>query len=245
MTARRASKPALDSFTEIATLRIDLKDSEPPIWRQVEVPTSITLKVLHAIVQVTMGWLDCHLREFRTGGTTYGLPMDEDWGTAQRKSADRTRLRDVIGPGVTTIDYIYDFGDSWEHLLTISDVRTGDTAIGYPRFVDGERDCPPEDCGGIPGSTRCSTPVQTLLIPTMRRSSSGWMTTTPKPSTHSRSKSRSPASPHDATPPQSASSNRHRPIGDRRGLHRMDTFSLNRHCSRCPGSSALFEGRRR
>jgi hypothetical protein len=155
MTARRAlkaaPKTAISSFTEIATLRIDLKDSDPPIWRLVEVPTSITLKVLHDIVQVTMGWLDYHLWEFRINGTTYGLPMDEDWGTAPRKLADRTRLRDVIGPGTTTIDYIYDFGDSWEHLLTVSDVRTGDPAIGYPRFVDGERDCPPEDCGGIPG----------------------------------------------------------------------------------------------
>lgn len=147
MTARRA----IDSFTEIATLRIDLKDSEPPIWRLVEVPTSITLKVLHDIVQVTMGWLDYHLWEFRVDGTTYGLPMDEDWGTSPRKSADRTRLRDMITPGTTIIDYIYDFGDYWEHRLTVSDVRAGDPTIGYPRFVDGERDCPPEDCGGIHG----------------------------------------------------------------------------------------------
>ena len=151
MTARRAPKAAIDSFTEIATLRIELKDSDPPIWRLVEVPTSITLKVLHDIVQVTMGWLEYHLWEFRIGGTTYGLPIDEDWGTAPRKIADRTRLRDVVAPGTTIIDYIYDFGDQWEHRLIISDVRAGDSTIGYPRFVHGERDCPPEDCGGMPG----------------------------------------------------------------------------------------------
>ncbi|WP_439547570.1 plasmid pRiA4b ORF-3 family protein [Sandarakinorhabdus sp.] len=155
MTARRAPKAApktaISSFTEIATLRIDLKDSNPPIWRLVEVPTSITLKVLHDIVQVTMGWLDYHLWEFRIDGTVYGLPMDEDWGTAPRKSADRTRLRDVVATGTTHIDYIYDFGDYWEHVLTISDIRAGEPAIGYPRFISGERDCPPEDCSGIPG----------------------------------------------------------------------------------------------
>lgn len=151
MTARPAPKAALDSFTEIATLRIDLNYSDPPIWRLVEVPTSITLKVLHDIVQVTMGWLNYHLWEFRIDGTTYGPPMDENWGISPRKSADRTRLRDVIAPGTTTIDYTYDFGDSWEHKLTVSDVRPGDPATGYPRFIDGNRDCPPEDCGGIPG----------------------------------------------------------------------------------------------
>ena len=70
---------------------------------------------------------------------------------APRKPASRTRLRDVIGPGITPIDYTYDFGDNWEHELVISDVRRGDPGKAYPRYIGGERDCPPEDCGGIPG----------------------------------------------------------------------------------------------
>ncbi len=152
MTTRRATKPtAIDSFTEIATLRIELKDSDPPIWRVVEVPTSITLKVLHDIVQVTMGWLDYHLWELVIDGQSYGLPMDEDWGTSPRKVASRTRLRDVLAPGTTRIDYTYDFGDNWQHNLTVSAVRRGEPDTAYPRFIGGERDCPPEDCGGIHG----------------------------------------------------------------------------------------------
>ena len=147
MTARRA----IDSFTEIATLRIELKDSDPLIWRVVEVPTSVTLKVLHDIVQAAMGWLDYHLWEMAIGGQIYGLPMEEDWGTAPRKVASRTRLRDVLAPGTTKIDYTYDFGDDWKHSLTVSDVRAGDPGTAYPRFIAGEHDCPPEDCGGIPG----------------------------------------------------------------------------------------------
>ena len=144
-------RPAIASFTEIGTLRIELKDSDPPIWRMVEAPTSITLKVLHDIVQVTMGWMDYHLWELIIADQRYGLPMDDDWGTVPRKVASRTRLRDVLSPGTTTIDYTYDFGDNWEHRLIVSDVRPGDPGTAYPRFVGGERDCPPEDCGGIPG----------------------------------------------------------------------------------------------
>ena len=49
---------AIDSFTEIATLRIELNDSDPLIWRELEVPTSITLKVLHAIVQTDPDAID-------------------------------------------------------------------------------------------------------------------------------------------------------------------------------------------
>jgi len=147
MTARRA----IDSFTKIATLRIELNDSDPLIWRVAEVPTSITLNVLHDIVQDTMGWLDYHLWEIVINGQTYGLPMDDGWGAAPRKVAAKVRLRDVLSPGMATIDYTYDFGDSWEHRLVVSDVRPGDPGTVYPCFIAGERDCPPEDCGGIPG----------------------------------------------------------------------------------------------
>ena len=145
------AKNAVDSFTQIATVRIELKDSDPPIWRVVEVPTSVTLKVLHDIIQVTMGWFDYHLWEMVIGDQTYGLPADEDWGTTPRKMAERVRLRDVLAPGATRIDYTYDFGDNWEHTLIVSDVRAGDAGTAYPRYIAGERDSPPEDCGGIPG----------------------------------------------------------------------------------------------
>ena len=46
------------------------------IWRQVEVPTSITLKGLHDVVQAAMGWCDYHLWGFTIGKHRYGLPMD-------------------------------------------------------------------------------------------------------------------------------------------------------------------------
>jgi len=140
-----------DSINEIATVRIELRPSDPLIWRQVEVPTSVTLKVLHDIVQAVMGWFDYHLWEFTIGKQKYGLPMDEDWGTKPRFKASKVRLRDVLKPRKTVIDYTYDFGDCWEHRLTVTDVRAGQPGVSYPRYIGGEWNAPPEDCGGIPG----------------------------------------------------------------------------------------------
>lgn len=142
---------ASGSISEIATVRIELRGTDPLIWREVEVPTSITLKVLHDVIQAVMGWFDYHLWEFIIGKQRYGLPMDEDWGTAPRKEAAKVRLRDVLKPRKTTIDYLYDFGDSWELRLTVTRIRPGDPHASYPRYVGGERNAPPEDCGGIPG----------------------------------------------------------------------------------------------
>lgn len=113
--------------------------------------TSITLKVLHDIIQAVMGWFDYHLWEFTIGNKRYGLPMDEDWGTVPRAAAGKVRLRDLLKPRKTVIDYTYDFGDCWEHRLTVTDVRAGQPGVSYPRYIGGERNGPPEDCGGIPG----------------------------------------------------------------------------------------------
>jgi hypothetical protein len=151
MTNPSKQNAASDSVNEIATVRIELRHTDPLIWRQIEVPTSITLKVLHGIIQVVVGWFDYHLWEFTIGKQRYGLPVDEDWGTEPRADASKVRLRDVLKPRKTVIDYIYDFGDCWEHRLTVTDIRAGKSGVSYPRYIGGERNGPPEDCGGIPG----------------------------------------------------------------------------------------------
>jgi hypothetical protein len=147
-----ARKTATDRENEIATVRIDLVDSDPLIWRQVEVPTSLTLEDLHDVVQAAMGWFNYHLWEFTIGKQDYGLPsVDDDWRDTPLIDASEVMLRDVLKPRKTRIGYLYDFGDSWEHRLSVSKVRTGDPGLSYPRYVAGEYAAPPEDCGGIPG----------------------------------------------------------------------------------------------
>jgi hypothetical protein len=146
-----ASGAASDSFNEICSVRIELLHTDPLIWRHVELPTSITLKVLHDIIQIAMGWFDYHLWQFTIGGQTHGPPMDQDRGTPPQSDATKVRLRDVLRPRETMIDYLYDMGDSWEHRLTVTDIRQGEPGVSYPRYIAGEWAGPPEDCGGIPG----------------------------------------------------------------------------------------------
>ncbi len=149
--AKDPTKSASDSFNEVCTIRVELLDSDPLIWRQVEMPTSATLKVLHDVIQIVMRWFDYHLWEFTIGDRKYGLPMDVDWGTEPRADAAKVRLRDVLRHPTTEIDYTYDFGDDWELRLIVTDIRQGEPSESYPRFIGGERNGPPEDCGGIPG----------------------------------------------------------------------------------------------
>ena len=63
------------------------RGDDPLIWRQVEAPTSITLTVLHDIIQAAVGWCDCHLWEFTIGKQRYVPPelMDEAWGRTRSR----------------------------------------------------------------------------------------------------------------------------------------------------------------
>ena len=45
--------------------------------------------------------------------------------------------------------YTYDFGDNWEHIITLEKILPRKKEVKYPICIKGERACPPEDCGGI------------------------------------------------------------------------------------------------
>ena len=50
--------------------------------------------------------------------------------------------------------YVYDFGDGWQHEVALSRVLPREPGVRYPVCRDGERACPPEDCGGVGGFRR-------------------------------------------------------------------------------------------
>ena len=134
----------------IARLHIVLADTDPLIWRRVDVPVDASLKMLHDVIQGAMGWLDYHLWEFEADDKRYGLP-DPDWDDDTLFAAKNIKLKTLLDRGVRQLLYTYDMGDNWEHVVTVEAVETGQPATKYPRYVDGERRAPPEDVGGTPG----------------------------------------------------------------------------------------------
>ena len=134
----------------IARLRVSLDDTDPEVWRRVDVPLTASLKMLHDIIQAAMGWEDYHLWMFETDDRRYGLP-DPEWPDQELTAAKNVKLGALIERGVRELTYTYDMGDNWEHRVTVEAVRPGDPDTKYPRFIDGARRCPPEDVGGAPG----------------------------------------------------------------------------------------------
>lgn len=63
----------------------------------------------------------------------------------------KTKLNKLIISKGQKFSYLYDFGDNWEHLLTVEKILDENEAKDVPICLAGERACPPEDCGSIPG----------------------------------------------------------------------------------------------
>ncbi len=131
-------------------LRIELKHTDPLIWRTVLVPDTLTLVQLHTVIQETMGWLGGHLHEFEIGGMRYGT-VDPQWDHDPPLIDERRkRLVNVLGPAKRFL-YLYDFGDHWLHQIILEHRLPLRTAQRYAMCLAGENACPPEDVGGVPG----------------------------------------------------------------------------------------------
>jgi hypothetical protein len=143
-----------DEFNTVYQFRIALQGIEPPIWRRIHIPEPYTFWDFHVAIQDAMGWLDCHLHEFRminpsTGSEVdIGIPYEDfekeifiDW---EEKIADYFTMKN------RSAYYVYDFGDSWEHDIQLEKILPRED-IEYPVCIEGRRACPPDDCGGVSG----------------------------------------------------------------------------------------------
>ncbi|WP_156679329.1 plasmid pRiA4b ORF-3 family protein [Sphingomonas profundi] len=137
------------SVETVARLHIVLDDIDPAIWRRVDVPVTASLKMLHDVVQAAMGWENCHFWYFEAGDQRSGVP-DPMWPDSGMAAAKNVKLAALVGRGVRELAYTCDMGDDWRHTITIETVGPGAPDVKYPRFVAGDRRCPPEDVGGLP-----------------------------------------------------------------------------------------------
>ena len=136
-------------------LKITLSDIKPAIWRQVRVRGDIPLGLLHAVIQVAMGWTNSHLHHFRIAERYYSDPafgLDEYSEQAPTLDENQAILRDVARHKGDAFEYLYDFGDSWEHIVRVEKIQPADPdRKAFAECTGGARACPPEDCGGVPG----------------------------------------------------------------------------------------------
>ena len=147
---------------DVARLRVQIDDVAPAVIRRVEVPVTVRLDDLHFVLQIAIGWQNCHPFEFRVGGTASGGATSinnrtKTWGLVDRDdpesspiSAETATLTDVLALG-QTFRYDYVYGEDWGHTVALEAILPATSDTVYPRLVSAEGRCPPADIGGPEG----------------------------------------------------------------------------------------------
>lgn len=149
-------------MANLLTLKAALRDTKPLIWRRLLVPNSLTFWELHFVMQLSFGWENAHLFEFSTGrggpqnlltGSPPLEPGEEDFMAEWWRDPRQVVLSEFLRAPKDKVSYLYDLGDSWDHLLTVEATAPlpPDALLPPVRCPAGRRAGPPEDIGGLPG----------------------------------------------------------------------------------------------
>jgi len=154
LPALKVPPPLPVGSAKLYTMKITLLDVEPPVWRRFVAPSFMKLHHFHGVLQAVMGWEDGHMYAFTVDGKRFTpnrrLGVDAMWNKGDGYPPEKYELCQLIKPGMT-FHYEYDFGDGWEHEIVVeNDTASKDTK--HPFYcIEGERACPPDDCGGPRG----------------------------------------------------------------------------------------------
>jgi len=160
---QKLTLPRKRPFTNIYQFKCSLLETNPLIWRRIQVPESYTFYDLHVAIQDAMDWQDYHLHHFEVPdqerkGTRVHIEcpwwdpwdMENDW-----LITTEVFIKDFFKQPSIEALYRYDYGDSWEMSVRLEKISPKKKNTIYPICQDGELAAPPEDCGGIPGYDRC------------------------------------------------------------------------------------------
>lgn len=142
-------------------LKLELKLTNHEVVRKVVLPANTTLNRLHYLIQLVFGWMDSHLHQFMLLPQGASSPASSvklyivnaaNPTEESLKAENQPRMVDVS----TTIKealsqqcdlwYEYDFGDSWQHKITLEKVCT--LPARQYRLLESTGVCPPDDVGG-------------------------------------------------------------------------------------------------
>lgn len=134
--------------TKIYQFKIHLKDINPMVWRRFLMQSNSTLKDLHYVIQILMGWTDYHLNEFIIHGQRYTIPNAIGTASACGKYAEKVVLEEFMFRKNEKFLYTYDFTAGWEFEIRLEKSDIPQDKKTYPICISGSGASPEEECGG-------------------------------------------------------------------------------------------------
>jgi hypothetical protein len=136
------SKPDTET---IYTFKVSLRFS-PGIWRKIDIRGSQTLHNLHKAIVSAFRREDDHLYSFYMSNKIWDASSEYGIRVAGSTCRDAKKAR-IDSLGLTPRGrflYLFDFGDQWEHPITLLKIREETPQGNYPRIVERKGKAPPQ-----------------------------------------------------------------------------------------------------
>jgi hypothetical protein len=131
---------AIPAAQRVYQFRITLLDTDPAIWRRIQVKDG-TLDRLHEHIQTAMGWTNSHLHHFRVGRQLYGDPdlVQENFEDMEYEDSTSTTISDILPRSGRRFrfGYEYDFGDGWRYEVLFEGCLRAERGQRYPVWRGG------------------------------------------------------------------------------------------------------------
>lgn len=156
-------------------LEIKINELKSPVVRKISVPSGITFRTLHDIIQIVFGWGNYHMYNFMPEDFKIEITCDFEKaelyneyvnkekdmknmfdGLISEKSLFEKQVKDaefeIIDEYMklgSKIKYTYDFGDNWVHSIKVLEIV--EDGIDDAKVLMQKGITPPDDCGGVQG----------------------------------------------------------------------------------------------
>ena len=129
------------------------------IWRRIAIRGDQTLGKLHDAIFKAFDRYDFHLYSFyfpqpssrgrarRRGADEYTHPFvleDDPFAREGIQNAEKTKIDSLELEVGQSFDYLFDFGDSWEHVITVEETEAQAEKGIYPRILEKCGESPPQ-----------------------------------------------------------------------------------------------------
>ena len=131
---------------KIYQFKIRLKEISPMIWRRFLIQSNSTLKDLHYVIQILMGWTNYHLNEFFIKGKKYTIPNMIGNPSSCGNYGSDVRLEEFSFRKNEKFLYTYDFTAGWEFEIRLEDTNFPRNRKIYPTCISGSGASPDEEC---------------------------------------------------------------------------------------------------
>lgn len=152
-SGRRVVRQELPELPEgaqssVHVVKVNLYGAKPPVWRRLEIPSAMTLDLVHEALLAAFGWDGYHLHSFETVRGEFGEQFRDD-GLDEYGDESGVALGQVAVGEKAKVVYVYDFGDHWRHDIVVEKIVPAAPGVAYPRCTGGRGEAPAEDSGGI------------------------------------------------------------------------------------------------